>query len=191
MYCTPTPNHSTPFKFELTKVIFRPILKIETRALSANGYPPSVTRSNRWFGRPGGYFFLSAWMNRAIMPTIRIPVWIRSEYVTIVSPPFERSGGQEAPLKKSGELTACRLSVAPLSAYYTIQQDATRPSVSTRAGFMFKYVQGYWKHWTNGNFCYYWVIYLFCGLSKLPSRKPEFQTVDIVWTSLLSHAHGI
>ena len=28
---------SIPFKFELTKVIFRAILKIETRALPANG----------------------------------------------------------------------------------------------------------------------------------------------------------
>ena len=47
------------------------------------------------------------------MATTKIPVWIRSEYVTIVSPPFIRSGGQEAPLIWSGELTACRLSVAP------------------------------------------------------------------------------
>ena len=31
------------------------------------------------------------------MATIRIPVWIRSEYVTIGSPPFVRSGGKEAP----------------------------------------------------------------------------------------------
>ena len=47
------------------------------------------------------------------MATTKIPVWIRSEYVTIVSPPFIKIRGQEAPLIKSGELTACRLSVAP------------------------------------------------------------------------------
>lgn len=32
------------------------------------------------------------------MPTIRIPVWIRSEYVTIVSPPFYKDqGARSAP----------------------------------------------------------------------------------------------
>lgn len=72
------------------------------------------------------------------MATTKIPVWIRSEYVTIVSPPFVRSGGQEAPLMWSGELTACRLSVAPLSAYHTLQQNATRPSGFHKGGF---YVQ--------------------------------------------------
>ena len=45
--------------------------------------PYWITEVTAGLGRPGGYFFLLACMNRAIMPTIKIPVWIRSEYVTI------------------------------------------------------------------------------------------------------------
>ena len=38
------------------------------------------------FGRRGGYFFFVC-KNRPMMPTIKMPIWIRSEYVTIRSTP--------------------------------------------------------------------------------------------------------
>ena len=80
-----------------------PILKNRKRRCRQNGQPPTwITRSNRRLGRPGGYFLLLACKNRAIMATTRIPVWIRSEYVTIGSPPFRGIRGQEAPPTKQG-----------------------------------------------------------------------------------------
>lgn len=80
-----------------------PILKSRKRRCRQNGQPPTwITRSNRRLGRPGGYFLLLACKNRAIMATTRIPVWIRSEYVTIGSPPFRGIRGQEAPPTKQG-----------------------------------------------------------------------------------------
>ena len=45
---------------------------------------------------PGGYFFLLAAIKRPIMPTTKMPVWMRSEYVTIGQPPFHKIRGQEA-----------------------------------------------------------------------------------------------
>ena len=49
------------------------------------------------FGRRGGYFFLLAIIKRPIMPTTKMPVWIRSEYVTIGQPPFPWIRGQKLP----------------------------------------------------------------------------------------------
>ena len=49
------------------------------------------------FGRRGGYFFLLAIIKRPIMPTTKMPVWIRSEYVTIGQPPFPQIRGQKLP----------------------------------------------------------------------------------------------
>ena len=46
---------------------------------------------------PGGYFFLLAAIKRPIMPTTKMPVWIRSEYVTIGQPPFPKIRGQKLP----------------------------------------------------------------------------------------------
>ena len=40
-------------------------------------------------------------MNRPIMPTIKIPIWIKSEYVTIVSPPFQKDMGAKKRLPES------------------------------------------------------------------------------------------
>ena len=81
-----------------------PILKNRKRRCRQNGQPPTwITRSNRRLGRPGGYFLLLACKNRAIMETTRIPVWIRSEYVTIGSPPFREIRGQEAPPDEAGD----------------------------------------------------------------------------------------
>ena len=38
------------------------------------------------------------------MPTIRIPIWMRSVYVTILSPPFPQIGGQRSiTLRRKGE----------------------------------------------------------------------------------------
>lgn len=96
------------------------------------------------------------------MATTKIPVWIRSEYVTIVSPPFIRSGGQKAPLIWSGELTACRLSVAPLSAYHTIRQNATRPSGFHKGGFYVQICSGILKTLNKREF-----LLLLCYLSFL------------------------
>ena len=51
--------------------------------------PELLTRSNRWFAVPGGYFFLLlACIKRLIMPTMRIPSRIKSVYVTIVEAPL-------------------------------------------------------------------------------------------------------
>ena len=42
------------------------------------------------------------------MPTIRIPIWIRSEYVTMDSPPLYVIGGQEAaPVKRADRADSC------------------------------------------------------------------------------------
>ena len=40
------------------------------------------------FGRRGGHFCFWNARNNPIMPTIKIPIWIRSEYVTTEQPPF-------------------------------------------------------------------------------------------------------
>ena len=56
---------------------FPPKVYTEYRNEGATGKrlaPFQVTRSNRWLGRPGGYFFLFACMNRAIMATTKMPV---------------------------------------------------------------------------------------------------------------------
>lgn len=83
-----------------------PILKNRKRCCRQNGQPPAEVSSKKevtaGLGRPGGYFLLLACKNRAIMATTRIPVWIRSEYVTIGSPPFRGIRGQEAPPTKQG-----------------------------------------------------------------------------------------
>lgn len=42
------------------------------------------------------------WIIREKMPTIRIPIWIRSEYVTMGSPPFVRSGDKKLPPVEEG-----------------------------------------------------------------------------------------
>jgi hypothetical protein len=69
------------------------------RALPADGWPQinylkEVTALCGW---RGGYFFLLAIIKRPIMPTTKMPVWIRSEYVTIGQPPFLRIRGQKLP----------------------------------------------------------------------------------------------
>lgn len=53
------------------------------------------------FGWRGGYFsFLVAVMNRPMMPTIKMPIWIRSEYVTIAAPPSLCPGAKKLPPMK-------------------------------------------------------------------------------------------
>lgn len=71
------------------------------------------------FGWRGGYFsFLVAVMNRPMMPTIKMPISIRSEYVTMSSTPFPMSGGKEA----APDEGANRLpySVAPPTPYHSL-----------------------------------------------------------------------
>ena len=59
------------------------------------------------FGRRGGYFFLLAIIKRPIMPTTKMPVWIRSEYVTIGQPPFPWIRGQKLPPVGGQPPTVC------------------------------------------------------------------------------------
>ena len=83
--------------------------------------PELLTRSNRWFAGPGGYFFLllQTLITRLITLTMRIQNWNNSVYVTISRwPPFLCVGGQKKlcpSAKRGGEPPACRLSVAPCS----------------------------------------------------------------------------
>lgn len=55
------------------------------------------------FGRRGGYFFFVC-KNRPMMPTIKMPIWMRSEYVTICNTPFSLSEirGQEVTPESMG-----------------------------------------------------------------------------------------
>ena len=61
------------------------------------------------------------------MATTKMPIWIRSEYVTIVSPPFLTIRGQRSAPCHEGEHTACRLSAAPLQLGYHNRRKMTRP----------------------------------------------------------------
>ena len=65
------------------------------KGVAGDGYPLRfLWKSNRDLGRLGGYFFLLlTWIKRLIMPTMRIPSWIISEYVTICRSPLSISQG--------------------------------------------------------------------------------------------------
>ena len=69
------------------------------RALPADGWPQInyLKEVTALVGAWGGYFFLLAIIKRPIMPTTKMPVWIRSEYVTIGQPPFPQIRGQKLP----------------------------------------------------------------------------------------------
>ena len=69
------------------------------RALPADGWPQInyLKEVTALVGAWGGYFFLLAIIKRPIMPTTKMPVWIRSEYVTIGQPPFPKIRGQKLP----------------------------------------------------------------------------------------------
>lgn len=74
-----------------------------------------VTRSNRFRARMGGYFLLLAEINRPIMPTINMPNWIRSEYVTIHNTPFPEIGGAEATPERGQPPTVTGSTVTTIS----------------------------------------------------------------------------
>ena len=62
-------------------------------ATGKRAVPLRITkRSNRNLGRLGGYFFLFC-RNKLMIPTTKMPIWIRSEYVTICITPLRCSGG--------------------------------------------------------------------------------------------------
>ena len=57
---------------------------------------------------------LLAAINRLIMPTIKMPIWIRSEYVTIRTPPLGKVGAQKLPPRMGADRLP--LLVAPSTA---------------------------------------------------------------------------
>ena len=88
---------------------------VVTRALPADGQTLEMfTEVTALFGRRGGYFFLLAAIKRPIMPTTKMPIWIRSEYVTIGQPPFPKTGGKKLPPQRGANRLP--LLVAPWSA---------------------------------------------------------------------------
>lgn len=84
----------------LTPGALTSIIKID-EGVAGRRLAPSLSsskRSNRrLWGQSGGYFFLLAAIKRPIMPTTKMPVWMRSEYVTIGQPPFRKIRGQKLP----------------------------------------------------------------------------------------------
>ena len=74
-----------------------------------------VTRSNRWFATPGGYFFLllQTLITRPITVTMSIQYWNRSEYVTMTPAPLSVVGGH----KKTFSLRESAVGSRPLAVY--------------------------------------------------------------------------
>lgn len=73
------------------------------------------------------------------MPTIKMPIWIRSEYVTMSSPPFLRAEGKELP-PANKEPTAYRYgSATGIIAYFSIFGNSFRQKPPQAGGFSMRH----------------------------------------------------
>jgi hypothetical protein len=81
---------------------------MDRKVLPVHGQPLEFTIVIAVLSQGAGGHFFFACKNRLIMPTIKMPIWIRSEYVTIGQPSFLSIGGQEAALFCGGLTAAFR-----------------------------------------------------------------------------------